>query len=72
MSSLVKTYTTTERIGGKETYDQALDANKDMFFHVSVLLKEACAIPPEDEDEGKVNGLREEREVEMSPSFLAV
>jgi hypothetical protein len=43
-----------------------------MFFHVSVLLKEACAIPPEDEDEGKVNGLREEREVEMSPSFLAV
>lgn len=28
-SSLVKTYTTTERIDGKETHDQTLDANKE-------------------------------------------
>jgi hypothetical protein len=25
-----------------------------MYFHICILLKEACAIPPEDEDEGKV------------------
>ena len=53
-SLLVKTNTTTERIGGKETHDQNSIPIRICTSTSVYCSKEACAIPPEDEDEGKV------------------